>query len=379
MNLDLWSIVMIVFVFHGFFLLSTIAFTDSRRKKKENHYLSFLILVLIWYLSEFFMIRNTINIGVDLFYGTRYGSWFLFGPLTLFYFKSITNSNWSHRRIDLLHFAPFVLFAIAIPAIYGDVLHHRQVDYGMLSVFDHREKIISPMQYLYSMVFIGQFLHLAYYLFRNLGLVKTYRVKLSDEYSNINGNVKWLKVFNMSFLVVLLVTAIFLYILLVTDIYRRHLDYLYVLPVGALFYLISYYLINTEWKTTENSQSLKYAKSSLDTQNISQYIEKLNNLLGDQKVFLDKELRLTDLAEKMELKGHHLSQLINQEYNVTFFDLINQHRVFEAKQIIKRNPEYTLLQVAFDAGFNNKTSFVNAFKKFEKSTPSQFRGTLIYA
>ncbi|MEP1096411.1 MAG: helix-turn-helix domain-containing protein [Cyclobacteriaceae bacterium] len=379
MNLDLWSVVMIVFIFHGLFLLSTIIFTDNRRRKKENLYLSFLILILIWYLSEFFLIRNTIYIGVDIFYGTRYGSWLLFGPFTFFYFKSITIANWKFRRIDLLHFTPFVLFAIVIPFFYGEILHDRQVDYGMLSVFDHREKIISSIQYLYSFVFIGQFTHLGLYLFKNLKLVKNYKYELRGEYSSINGNVKWLKVFNMSFLVVLVVAGVFLYLLLVTDIYRRHMDYLYVLPIGALFYLISYYFINTEWKETTSSSTLKYAKSSLDTQNISKYVESLNELLKDKKIFLDKELRLTDLALKMDIKSHHLSQLINQEFNLSFFDLINKYRVSEAKQIIEKNPEYTLLQVAFDAGFNNKTSFVNAFKKFEKSTPSQFRGTLVYA
>lgn len=379
MSLDLWSILIIVFVFHGLFLLSTILFTEKRRKKKENFYLSFLIVVLIWYLSEFFLIRNVVDIGFDFFYGTRYGSWLLFGPLTFFYFKSITNSSWSFVRIELLHLLPFVLLTLLIPAVSGELLNHRQVDYGMLSVFDYREKVIQPIEYLYSFIFIAQFLHLGYYLYKNLGLVKKYESALSAEYSNINGNVKWLKVFNMSFLVVLIVTGLFLYILLATDIYRRHMDYLYVLPIGALFYLISYYLINTEWKVTTNSNGLKYAKSSLDTESISAYIEKLSELLRDRKVFLDKELRLTDLAAKMGIKPHHLSQLINQEFNLSFFDLINKHRVSEAKQIIERNPEYTLLQVAFDAGFNNKTSFVNAFKKFEKSTPSEFRGSLVYA
>ncbi len=379
MNFDLWSILIIVFVFHGLFLLSTILFTDQRRKRKENRYLSLMIIVLIWYLLEFLFIRNRIAIGIDVFYGTRYGSWFLFGPFAFFYFKSITQSNWYLRKFDLLHFIPFLVFAVLIPVILGDVLNHRQVDYGMLSVFDHREKIITSLQYVYSFVFIAQFIHLGYYLFKNLELVNTYTKELSTQYSNINGNVKWLKVFNISFLVILFFAAIFLYVLLVTDIYRRYLDYIYVFPIGALFYIVSYYLLNTEWKTTTSTPNIKYAKSTLDTESISMYVEKLEQLMVVQKIYLDKELRLTDLAEKMEMNAHHLSQLINQHFNLSFFDFVNKYRVQEAKAMIEVNPEYTLLQVAFDAGFNNKTSFVNAFKKFERTTPSTYRETLAIA
>ncbi len=379
MNLDLWSIIIIVFVFHGLFLLSSILFTNTRRERKENLYLSFLIISLIWFMSEFLLIRNRVDLGFDFFYGTRYGSWFLFGPLSFFYFKSITNSNWKIKGLDFLHFMPFAVFTILIPAIFGNILNHRQVDYGMLSVFDHREKIITPIQYVYSFVFIGQFVHMGYYFGRNLGQVKKYTAELSEQYSNINGNVKWLKIFNVSFLIILFFVAAFLYLLLITDIYRRYLDYIYVFPIGALFYLISYYLINTEWKPTIKSNAVKYAKSSLNPDNISLYVERLNQLMVDEKVYLDKELRLTDLAEKMKLNAHHLSQLINQNYHQSFFDFINKYRIEEAKEMIEVNPEYTLLQVAFDSGFNNKTSFVNAFKKFEKTTPSAFRVAKVYA
>ncbi len=376
MNLDLWSILIIVFGFHGLFLLSAILFSEERRKRKENVYLSWMILALIWYLLEFLFIRNRITIGIDIFFGTRYGSWFLFGPLTYLYFKSITRSDWRFTKIDLLHFLPFVTFGVLVPITFGDVLNHRQVDYGMLSVFDHREKIITPMQYVYSFAFIGQFVHLGFYLSKNLFQIKAYTRRLTTQYSNINGNVKWLRIFNVSFLLILLFVAVFLYILLVTDIYRRYLDYVYVLPVGALFYIIGYYFLNTEWKTTTNGNSIKYAKSTLDPDSISVHVEKLNQLMTSQKVYLDKELRLTDLAEKMELNAHHLSQLINQHFHLSFFDFVNKYRVNEAKSIIQNNPDFTLLQVAFDAGFNNKTSFVNAFKKFEKTTPSSFRGKL---
>ena len=129
--------------------------------------------------------------------------------------------------------------------------------------------------------------------------------------------------------------------------------------------------MRTEWKPVENGT--KYAGSSLDTSEIPAFRAKLDNLMHHDKVYLDNVIRLKDLAEMMEIKTHHLSQIINQEYKLSFYDFINLHRISEAKKIIGSHPNYTFLEVAFEAGFNNKTSFVNAFKKFEKTTPSKFR------
>jgi len=372
MKLDIWSIFIIVIAFQGLFLLSALLISSEKRVKRENQHLLFIIIVLIWFLAEFFAIRNKIDINLNVFYGTRYGSWFLLGPLTYFYFKSITDTSWKFTKKELWHFIPFVVFVIIIPLVRYKIINDRQVDYGMLSVFDHREKVISTIQYVYSFVFILQFVHLAIFLFKNLKLVKIYSKDLRSEYSEIDSNIKWLKFFNMALLVLLILSAIFLYILLVTDIYRRHLDYIYVLPIGFLFYLISYNFMRTEWKPTDK-RITKYANSSLNADDIPRHVEKLNRLMNVEKVYLDSEIKLKDLAKRMDISAHHVSQIINQHFKLSFYDFINNYRTSEAKNIIKNNPEFTMIKVAYESGFNNKTSFVNAFKKFEKVTPSEFR------
>lgn len=129
--------------------------------------------------------------------------------------------------------------------------------------------------------------------------------------------------------------------------------------------------MRTEWRPIENNS--KYEGSSLNQDEIPDYIVKLNRLMENEKVYLNNVIRLSDLSEMMTINKHHLSQIINQHYGLSFYDFINQFRVNEAKDIIIKHPEYTLHQVAFDSGFNNKTSFVNAFKKFEKVPPSKFR------
>lgn len=372
MNIDIWSVLICIFIFQGLFFLISLLISSKRRKKEENKYLIFIIVVLLWYLTEFLSVRNIFDVKINLFYGTRYGSWFLLGPLLFFYFKSITNSKWKFSKKEFFHFIPFIAFVLIIPLFFDGILNRRQVSYGMLSVFDHREKIISPMQYVYSTIFILQFLHLGYYLYKNLKIIKLYSNGLASEYASLESNVKWLKILNRTLLGVLLFSVIFLYILLVTDIYRRHLDYIYVLPIGFLFYIIGYHLMNVEWKEVDK-KVLKYANSTLNEHDVTKYTQKLDFLMENQKVYLNQEIRLNNIADEIGMKRHHLSQLINQYYKQSFFDYINKYRVLEAKKAIANDPEQPLIQIAFDTGFNNKTSFINAFKKFEKTTPSKFR------
>ena len=376
MKFDIWSVLIIVFICQGLFFLTSLIISSKRRKKKENSFLIAIILVLLWYLFEFLSIRNVFNVGFNLFYGTRYGSWFLLGPLIYFYFKSITDHDWKFSKKEWLHFLPFLFFVIILPLFFDGVLNRRQVHYGMISVFDFREKEISTIQYVYSVVFIFQFLHLGYYLFKNLQLVRQYAKGVVSEYANLEANVKWLKILIISLLAILIFSVVFLYILLETDIYRRHLDYIYVLPIGVLFYIIGYHLMNVDWKVIDK-KIVKYANSSLSIENIPEYLDQIERLINDDKIYLDNQIRLNDLAQKINIKSHHLSQIINQHYQQSFFDFINQHRIVEAKSIITKNLDQPLIQVAFDAGFNNKTSFVNAFKKFEKKTPSKFKEELL--
>ncbi|MEM7085190.1 MAG: helix-turn-helix domain-containing protein [Bacteroidota bacterium] len=371
MGLDIWSILIIVIAFQGLFLGSVLVFSAEKRRKSGNGYLLLIIVTLIWFLAEFFAVRNKIDVGLNIFYGTRYGSWFLFGPFTYFYFKSITDTRWKFSKRHLWHFLPFVIFVMIIPFIAYKALNNAQVDYGMLSVFDHRQRVLTTIQWVYSVIFIIQFVHLGAFLFKNLRLVRVYSGQLQLEYSNIDSKIKWLRNFNVTLIAVLICSAAFLYLLLVTDIYRRHLDYIYVVPIGLLFYYISFKFMRTEWKPVENGS--KYAGSSLDANQIPELRARLDGLMDREKAYLNHVIRLRDLADMMEIKTHHLSQILNQEYKLSFYDFINLHRISEAKKIIIDHPDYTFIKVAFEAGFNNKTSFVNAFKKFEKTTPSKFR------
>ena len=94
-----------------------------------------------------------------------------------------------------------------------------------------------------------------------------------------------------------------------------------------------------------------------------------------EKPYLDPKFSLSDLSEKLSISTKHLSQVINQSFDQSFFDFINAYRIQEVQQILKEsgNDKVTVLEAMYQAGFNSKSSFNTAFKKVTGQTPSEFR------
>ena len=97
--------------------------------------------------------------------------------------------------------------------------------------------------------------------------------------------------------------------------------------------------------------------------------------MKNDKPFLDPALCLSDLASKLSIPPHHLSQVLNTCFNQNFFDFINSYRIKESKELlsIQAPIKKTILEIIYETGFNSKSVFNNAFKKYTGMTPSQFR------
>ena len=118
---------------------------------------------------------------------------------------------------------------------------------------------------------------------------------------------------------------------------------------------------------------IKYKKTGLTKSHSSELKERLEQIMLHDKPFLENDLRLSDLARSLNLSRHHMSQVINEHFNISFFDYINQYRIDEAKELLLDNSDdLNITQVAYSVGFNNRVSFYKAFKKFTGTTPSDF-------
>ncbi|WP_300602100.1 helix-turn-helix domain-containing protein [Niabella sp.] len=121
-------------------------------------------------------------------------------------------------------------------------------------------------------------------------------------------------------------------------------------------------------------EKVKYEKSTLTEDEAAEIHGRLQQLMEDTQLFKNAELTLGDVAEQLDIHSGILSQVINSKTEKSFYDYINQLRVEAFKELANHpaNQNYTLLSLAFECGFNSKSSFNRNFKKFTGQSPSGY-------
>lgn len=124
----------------------------------------------------------------------------------------------------------------------------------------------------------------------------------------------------------------------------------------------------------------KYQQSTLTEEQSLKYLELLLSYMEEEEPYLNPELTIKELSEEISgenpVSARDLSQVINERLQKNFNDFVNNYRIEKAKELLLRmNKNNSILDVAFDSGFNSKSSFNTLFKKYTKYTPSQYKKT----
>ena len=113
----------------------------------------------------------------------------------------------------------------------------------------------------------------------------------------------------------------------------------------------------------------------LSTEKMQLIAAKLEHAMVEDKLFLHDNLSLNKLAESISESENHISETFSQFLNTKFFQFVNCFRIEEAK-VALQNSDKLITNIAFDVGFNSKTTFNNAFKKLVGQSPSAYRNSL---
>lgn len=116
----------------------------------------------------------------------------------------------------------------------------------------------------------------------------------------------------------------------------------------------------------ENHLKIKYERTRISEEMKRKYREKLIDFMKSEKPYLKSSLSLNDIAEKISVQPHHLSQVLNTCLNQNFFDFINSYRIEESMKMLKdkTSSKMTILEILYETGFNSKSVFNTAFKKY---------------
>ena len=152
---------------------------------------------------------------------------------------------------------------------------------------------------------------------------------------------------------------------------------------GALFFSLILYLniplflsrkkVNDIFLDGQEQNLERYANKKIADEQAMALTERLEEIILEQELYKDPNLKLNDLAKKINISGHQLSQLLNDNLGKSFSAYINEYRINEACKQIVNDKGIKLEAIGYDVGFNSKSTFYAAFKKHKHTTPTLYK------
>lgn len=355
----------------GFFL-AFILMTNKHGRRRSNRILSVLLVILSVSIVHSELFAGQIGMPVKI----REPFILVIGPLLLFYFRESAGLQPVNRR-DVVHFIPLLLFfALAIPMAVA----HPASPSG--AFFARNSVVISMSIWAIALTQYG------FYWWTVVHLYRKHRSAVESEFSNTEGKtLSWMRSFFHIFGVALGVLAVSIPVALHSG------DYSLVAPIVNCTLSVTIFVLGYEGLFQEEVFSNRTIVQSVaeevpplqdavdagkETEEAKKLVPKLIAYMEEKKPFLNDGLTLTDLATQAGMSRNQLSFVINSGIGESFYTFINKYRVEEAKRIIAdpKNANFTILSLAFEAGFPSKSSFHNIFKKITGLTPTEYRNTL---
>jgi AraC-like DNA-binding protein len=296
------------------------------------------------------------------------------GALIYLYVRSCTEKNFEMKPVLWLHFLPVLIYLFySIPYL----LQSGEEKFAFYHEYVMEFKNQGPLWLSVLKCSLA-----SVYLVLSFRLIQQYKRHLTNEASYIDATYhQWLLLFSSS--VLLPIVGIMAWAFLGASETTKTVTLAFIFLFIFSIYLVSLFkpeIFHTFpnqiiVKEEEEVKKQKYESSSLKEAKKEQFIEKLVKHMEVEKPYRESDLVLSALAEQVDIPAHYLSQVINEKMNCSFLDFVNGYRVEEAKQMLHSvdYENYTIIAVAYEAGFNSKTAFYSAFKKHAGETPSAFR------
>jgi AraC-like DNA-binding protein len=293
----------------------------------------------------------------------------IISPFIYLYTAALTNPEVKIKPKYIYNFIPFFL-SIAAYLIY----------YFLISgTLNSREMIISLGNFAQIMVFFIVLVMMTF-LILSFMIIKQYKKTIKNIFSSLQSiNLQWLQWVLIGYAVILILVIILQFL--------GNGYYIW----GMICILLSFFFYFTGYMglrqpeifsgfspsiiVNNNSTKKKYEKSALTGDKSEDYLSKLMELINREKIYLESEINLPMLASRLNISPNHLSQIINERLKKNFFDFINYYRVEESKKMLssEKYSHFNILAIGLEAGFNSNTTFISAFKRYEKTTPSEYR------
>lgn len=361
----------------------TVLLLQKRPKALHDKILIFWLLFLGLYIGVYAFYSHELFTYFHLLSISLLSLLMLFGPFLYYYILTLVSDKRQVQKKDLLHLIPFVLFNLYIlMASFSPGLSEK------LNIEKIAPENNPPLLFLFFLIMTA--ISGTVYFLLTINLFKKLDIQIFNHFSNATDiDLHWIR------MLVLVFGVVWTALISVTVIHHVFQMFSMVFCTDGLFLSLSVFVLligyfglkqkiiyGTEDVTVPDDSTkvqAKYSGSSLSDPEAKQLAEQLKKHLESSKSYLNPDLTLSQLATETGMSSHLLSQVINEQFKLNFFDFINQYRVeeFKTRMVDPNNTHFSLLGIALECGFNSKSAFNRIFKKVTGLTPTQYKGTAI--
>ncbi len=355
-SFDFYAALLLLGVFQGILLSMVIIFEKSN---KHNQFLIVILLVLSFSCLVSFLWRSGLISSVPHIMGISTPTLYLLGPSYWFYINTVFGKKIS-KNVILLHLAPFIICIMFITPFYMDSTGFKL---AYINEKIYSEKLQLPVQRVLNYGLLA--VHLLIYLMASFQLPRNFPKPGNRQFRFWKN---WVMTFNLGLCVLvgayIIVFSIYIFTPVNTVIFR---DSLFII-ITLFIHFVAYICISRSKlldKTTVKS-------TSTDTSDIE---SKLNKLLSEEKIYLEQHAKVKQIARKLKIPPHKLSEIVNMKFGVNFNEYLNRYRVEEVKKLLSNTAYdiYDLDGIAKFTGFSSRSSLTRVFKRITQITPKQFK------
>lgn len=360
------DLLLIIISSQGLFLLIAIQLMPNKNKE-ANRALTFVLAIASFMLLARVLLYHIKNPIVLRLGGAIDGAIYLFGPFLYLYIRRLTFREQIIYRLNWKHFVPVMMYSIYF-------IWSLSLDMSALKEFRRSW----DAQIAFASIELAGILSISFYLLKSFRLYRIFKESQVAQVSFDQQVLKYLKS-----LLWALNTFIVLWIVgfVGTYVFRY-----YVFGIGYtimwissafMMYIIGFYSLTQPHIfriQMPKKEEVKLSKSRLKPAEIEKLKNNLKSILEKDKIYLQSDLNLSGLAKKLETRTNNLSWVLNNIYEKTFYELINEYRINDFILRIQENQhkQLTLFSIALEVGFNSKSTFNKAFKSVTQQTPTNY-------
>ncbi|MBW1294901.1 helix-turn-helix domain-containing protein [Aquimarina litoralis] len=371
-KINLWAIFCLYTGLIGFFVSIVLNLRKKSDKVANLLMSSFVLLHSFFILHVCSLLTNYHYYYPHILYISTPFS-FVYGPLIYFYFKRVIQ-KYSFKIYDLLHLVPTMLLILFI--LLPVYLQSSEEKLSMLLYGVIPNETLIIVTKLVSLIVYG------------ILVLKIYLNSITKDHKVSRTKFVWQRNMVVFCSAYILIYSVYGFLI----IYDIRFGFLYNMQVGLMASLILYVSYTAfvqpsifgslkviKSQPQSKVPTTKYVKSGLTESLSIELKQKLLYLLNEEKVYKKNDITLQGLSELMDTTRHNTSQIINEQFNLNFFELINKYRIEEAKELLKeeRHKNFNIIDIAYEVGFNNKVTFNKSFKKYNQITPSEYIKSLV--